>query len=244
MNKETQQKNVLLWDTFEATDPAYTKRSNVSGQQRVSADAQYKKKQITKAFGPMGKGWGVIAESEKYERINYEGGTTLLNYTATAFYLGGEQHYTFPIAAGIKEAFITQGGKGYLKIDEEAIKKVRTDALTKGFTDLGFCSDIHMGKFDDDTYVTAAYAKSALEKEENADEAFQKAKSEIDEWAKTEVAACISLLPKSINGFKGAMAGTRKKLLTRCAAVGINSKAYTDRIDQIVTEELAKLEGN
>lgn len=243
MNKEEMQKNVLLWNTFEATDPAYTKRSNVSGQQRVSADAQYKKKQITKAFGPMGKGWGVIAESEKYERINYDGGTTLLNYTATAFYLDGKLHCTFPIAAGIKEAFITSGGKGYLKIDEEAIKKVRTDALTKGFTDLGFCSDIHMGKFDDDTYVTAAYAKSELEKEENAEEALQKAKKDIGEWVKSEITACISLLPKSINGFKGAMAGVRKKLITRCAAVGINSKSYTDRIDQIVAEELEKIEG-
>ena len=244
MNKETMQKNLAIWSAFEATDPAYTKRASVSGMVRVSADAQYKKKQITKAFGPMGKGWGIIPDSEKYDRVNYDGGTTLLNYTATAFYIDEGQQCKFPIAAGIKEAFITSGGKGYLKIDDEAIKKVRTDALTKGFTDLGFCSDIHMGKFDDDTYVTAAYAKSELEKEENQEEAIEKARKDIGDWVKSEITACISLLPGSVNGFKGAMAGVRKKLMTRCAAVGINSKGYTDRIDEIVAEQLSKLKGD
>jgi hypothetical protein len=234
--------NLVIWDDYQETDPNYTKRANVSGQQRVHADAQYKKRQITKAFGPMGKGWGVIAESEKYERISYPQDTILLSYSGTVFYLlDGEKHF-FPIAAAIKEAYTTKNGSGYLKIDDEAVKKVRTDALTKGFTDLGFCADIHMGMFDDDTYVTAAYAKAELEKEGKTEEARIKAKEEIAAWIKKEIAACIKILPKNPTGFKAAMAGVKEKMITRCNAVNINSAGYKLRLDQVIIEELDKIE--
>jgi hypothetical protein len=235
--------NLFIWDEYQATDPNYTKQGvKVSGQIRVCADAQYKKRQITKAFGPMGKGWGVIADSEKYERVNYPQDTVLLSYSATVFYLLDGEKYFFPIAAAIKEAQITDKGKGYLKIDDEAVKKVRTDALTKGFTDLGFCADIHMGMFDDNTYVIAAFAKAEIEKEGNTEEVIAKAKEEISVWVKNEIESCKKILPKNPTGFKAAMAGVKKKMITRCNAVNINSTPYAHRLDQVIIEELDKIE--
>jgi hypothetical protein len=235
--------NLVIWDEYQTTDPNYAKQGvKVAGQMRVCADAQYKKRQITKAFGPMGKGWGVITDSEKYERINYPQDTVLLSYSATVFYLLDGEKYFFPIAAAIKESQVTDRGNGYLKIDDEAVKKVRTDALTKGFTDLGFCADIHMGMFEDDAYVTAAFAKAELEKEGKTEEARIKAKEEIAAWIKKEIASCIKILPKNTIGFQAAMAGVKKKMITRCNAVNINSTPYAHRLDQVIIEELDKIE--
>jgi len=42
---------------------------------------------------------------------------------------------------------------GYLKIDDEYMKKLQTDALTKGLSFLGFNSDVFEGLFDDNRYV-------------------------------------------------------------------------------------------
>jgi hypothetical protein len=238
-----QKDNIAFWEEFQSTDPKFSKSNvKVSGQNRTTVDAQYKKKQITKAFGMFARGWGVDTHSEVFERVNYENSTVLLHYRAVAFYVIDGERFTFPIAASIKEVYVTNNGQGYMKIDEEAVKKVRTDALTKGFTDLGFCSDVHMGMFDDDNYVISQGAKIAIEQEEDQEEALIKAIEGIKEWVGKEIEACKKLLPKNENGFKAAMRGVRVKLVTRCQAVSIHPKQYTNRLDQIELQELAKLE--
>lgn len=235
--------NLKFWEEFQSTDPKYSKQASVSGQHRTTVDAQYKKKQITKAFGMYAKGWGIETNSETFERQNYESvSTIILHYRAVAFYVFEGERYTFPIAASIKEAYVTKNGQGYLKIDDEAVKKVRTDALTKGFTDLGFCSDVHMGMFDDDNYVTSQNAKMQVEAEEASAESLAKASELIAEWVKKEIESCKKLLPKNENGFKVSMRSVREKLITRCQATGIHPNKFTKRLDNIVLDELSKLE--
>ena len=39
------------------------------------------------------------------------------------------------------------------RVDDDCIKKVATDALTKGLSKLGFNADVFMGRFDDNKYV-------------------------------------------------------------------------------------------
>ncbi len=145
--------NLTLWNSVEKTDPKLTKDASVRGQKRQSLGAQQKKKFITEALGVYGIGWGVVAGSESFERIHYENSTCILQYMATAFFKYDGERGEFPIAASIRESYVTKNGSGYLLIDDESVKKVRTDALTKGFTDLGFNSDIYMGKHDDYEYL-------------------------------------------------------------------------------------------
>ena len=163
--------NLKLWNSVEKTDPSLTKPAKVGGQNRLSLGAQQKKKFITAALGVYGIHWGPVSGSETLERINYPDGTVILQYMATAFFLYGGEKGTFPIAAAIKEAYITNGGKGYLKIDDEAVKKVRTDALTKGFTDLGFNADIYMGKHDDYEYLREVSEEFKIENASDKDQA-------------------------------------------------------------------------
>lgn len=233
--------NLKFWQSVEETDPRMTKKALVMGQERTSVDAQYKKKMITKAFGMYGMGWGVDPRSEVFERTSYDL-TTILHYRAIAFYVMDGSRYEFAIAASIKESYVTKNGSGYLKIDDEAVKKVRTDALTKGFTDLGFCADIHMGKFDDDNYVISQNAKRKIEDEENQEAALKEAIESIKAWVNKEIESAQKLLPKSINGYKASMRSIREKLIVRCQAVNIHPAKYTKHLDQIVAKALEQIE--
>lgn len=234
MSNETPNPNMAIWDKFSTTNPAHTKTMQVGGQVRTGVDAQYKKMQITKAFGLYGLGWGVVANSEQYDRTHFENSTCILHYRATAFYVHNGERGEFPIAASIKESYITKNGQGYLKIDDEAVKKVRTDALTKGFTDLGFNADVHMGKFDDQDYVFGVNAVAQMEKEEAQEAAIEKAISELAKYAKEEISAIQKV--QNIAAFNAAMTKLKHKIDVRCRAANINPTNYIARIDQVMTE--------
>ena len=62
----------------------------------------------------------------------------------------------FPIASSIK----TMMGK---RVDDDCIKKVQTDALTKGLSKLGFNADVFMGRFDDNKYVATDKVQQSID---------------------------------------------------------------------------------
>jgi hypothetical protein len=216
--------NLKLWDSVEKTDPSKTKDASISGQKRTAVDAQYKKKLITKAFGPYGLRWGVIVGSEKLDRTHYENQTCILHYMADAYYFLDGERGEFPIAASIKETYLTRGTNAYLKIDDEAIKKVRTDALTKGFTDLGFCADIHMGMFEDQDYVRGVAAEKAIEKADQKEEEAKRKYTEIQIY----VAEQIKSIANVTNPAQALKAFDRviDKVAVRCQAAGFGSKGF------------------
>jgi len=234
MKKQQQKpivKNLSLWESVETTDPTMTKLVDDYGQRFTSIDPQYRKKLITEQFGIYGIKWGVVTDSEKYKRITYHNNSVLLQYTAVVFYIHTGRRYTFPIASSIEEAYYTKKGAGHYKVDDEAIKKVRTSALMKGFTDLGFNADVYLGKFDDQIYRESTAAAFEFEKSEDKEKAFEKQKAEMFEWVAAKIESAKVLLPKSPSGFKGAMASTRKNLITKCSAIGLNSEPYTNKFD-------------
>lgn len=143
---EKKNKNLTLWSSVETTDPEYTTKVNQRGG-FTAIGAQYQIKNATETFGPFGSGFGV--RNESYTPIL---GDNLIVYTAEFFYRykNGSAEVTegsFPISSSIK----TMMGN---KIDDDCIKKVATDALTKGLSKLGFNADVFMGRFDDNKYVT------------------------------------------------------------------------------------------
>ena len=141
-------KNMHLWECVETTDPAYTKKVNQRGG-FTAIGAQYQLKTATSVFGPFGQGWGVKDEEiEKWEDVG------IVVYHATLWYVRYSDvdeevqgHVCqFPIHSSIK-----YHNKG--RVDDDFMKKVATDALTKGLSKLGFNADVFMGKFDDNKYV-------------------------------------------------------------------------------------------
>ena len=169
---KTKNNKLLLWEKVEKTDAEFTTKVNQRGG-FTAIGAMYQIKNATEVFGPFGKskggGWGVIDES--YTPILND---SLIVYTATMYYdyfdvqdndkgtgesiikFAGE----FPISSSIKT---TMGNK----IDDDCIKKVQTDAITKGLSRLGFNADVFMGRFDDNKYVNAnPTPKSTNDKED------------------------------------------------------------------------------
>ena len=109
--------NMEIWQSFETTDPTYTKKVNQRGG-FTAIGAQYQIKNATEVFGPFGNMWGV--KDENYELIL---SNQMVLYTATLWYKHEGKSGEFPIASSIK----TMMGK---RVDDDCIKKVQTDALT------------------------------------------------------------------------------------------------------------------
>jgi hypothetical protein len=152
--------NMKLWQSVETTDPKYTTRVNQRGG-FTAIGAQYQLRTATETFGPIGYGWGV--RDEKIERWEDVG---LAVYTAILWYVreGIADEHEVPIHSSIK--YQSNG-----RVDDDFFKKVATDALTKGFSKIGFNADVFMGKFDDNKYVNKLTDMNGTWKKEVSDAA-------------------------------------------------------------------------
>lgn len=146
--------NLKLWEAVEKTDAKYTKEVSLGGRKYTSVDAYYRIKQATKSFGNFGQGWWVQAEEFDYNSV-----PGLCIYTATLCYDADQKQGNIPIRAAIathmqKSVWKDRKDTGVKESipDEDFIKKVTTDALTKGLSFLGFSADVYLGKFEDAGY--------------------------------------------------------------------------------------------
>ena len=132
--------NLSFWESVQTTDPNFTKEVGF-GRKFTSINAHYQVREMTRAWGKIGQGWGV--DSEHFWMV-CDG---LLAYQAKLWYKDGVDKYYYDINSSIA----THNGKG--KLDDECFKKVSTDALTKGLSKLGFNADVFLGMWDDNRYV-------------------------------------------------------------------------------------------
>ena len=149
--------NMKLWKSVETTDPAFTTRVNQRGG-FTAIGAQYQLRTATEKFGPMGAGWGVEDETiEKWEDVGLAVYQAKLWYKPDSGSMG-----SIPIHSSIK--YQSNG-----RVDDDFMKKVATDALTKGLSKLGFNADVFMGRFDDNKYVNKLTDMSGTWKKEVVD---------------------------------------------------------------------------
>ena len=135
--------NTKLWESVEKTDPKYTKEVKYP-YKHSAIDAHYRILTATKLWGSFGSKWGV--KNETYQHIKVDTGIQYsIIYTAILFYPDGE----LPIASDIQMYSLS---KGEYKLNNDYIKKVATDSLTKGLSKLGFSADVFMGAFDGNKY--------------------------------------------------------------------------------------------
>jgi len=137
------------------TDPRFTKKVNVAGKPAfTNIDTYYLIEEATKEYGLFGKGWGFKETS--YETINL-GDTTLLTLHAVFFY--GDKG-EFPISNSEKLSYMTK--QKYVKVDEDAYKKVETNTIAKALSRIGFGTDIYLGKWDNQDYVNEAWGETEI----------------------------------------------------------------------------------
>lgn len=141
-----------LWNKVEKTNPKYTKKANVKGNNITAIAPQYQIKNVTEQFGSYGQTWGFKSLDFDYTLTESLG---LVVLHAVFYYPGGE----FPIK-NAQNIFIDNAKT---KIDDNFAKKLETDTLTKAISKLGFNADIFMGLFEDVKYL-AEVTKEFAEK--------------------------------------------------------------------------------
>lgn len=170
--------NTRIWDQVDVTDPSATKNfTGMGGFKGTAIKPTYLMRKATEVFGPCGEGWGWTVLEDRFDeggplqaptkewpeapRINAK----LHTLKIELWYQGKDgqkctiQHY------GHTPFVLLQGGK--IVTDWEAAKKSLTDAIGKCLQPLGFAADIHMGLFDDASYVDAVRDEVAMNKAED-----------------------------------------------------------------------------
>ncbi|NEX63424.1 hypothetical protein [Noviherbaspirillum galbum] len=162
--------NLTLWNGVRTPDPAHTKGfTRGGGFSGTSINSTYLAQLATAVFGPMGIGWGIEIEDEKYvdgAPIIAPNGTTTcrevihvvrvrLWYRSTTEKQPDGRPAVGAVIQYGQTTFIGKNKYGPFT-DEEAPKKSLTDAMSKCLSLLGFGADVFLGRFDDNKYVNDA----------------------------------------------------------------------------------------
>lgn len=184
--------NMSLWNNVCKSDSKSIKEVKF-GRKFSAISAQFQFKSATEQFGIFGYGWGLRNEVWDFESI-----PKVLVYRADLFYFFGDgDEGVVPIASSINMYDKNN------KYDEECLKKVSTDSLTKGLSRLGFNSDVFEGMWDDNKYVAQLKMDEAVDaQQEKMDAAANKTIA-----TTTEKAPGVFLLDKLTEAKIGNMKG-------------------------------------
>lgn len=168
--------NLALWESVQATDPRYTKKfQRGGGFSGTAINATYLAKKATETFGPIGMGWGIEVEDERYaegapivdEKHGKVGHEVIHVLRIKLWYNRFDEHLGDMARGEVRHygqtVFVGKNKHGVFT-DEEAPKKSLTDAMSKALSLLGFASDVHLGLYDDNKYV--ADLKTAIAESE------------------------------------------------------------------------------
>ena len=192
--------NLDLWNKVEKTNPKYTKKANVKGNNITAIAPQYQIKNVTEQFGSYGKTWGFKSLEFDYTLTESLG---LVILHAVFYYPGGE----FPI----KNAQSLFMDNARTKIDDNFAKKLETDTLTKAISKLGFNADIFMGLFDDVKYlaeVTKEFAEAPAPiklSDKAIEDLIAKGKEQIEKYLKLHEDKKVSLSTEQIKKLTGEL---------------------------------------
>ena len=192
--------NLELWNKVEKTNPKYTKKANVKGNNITAIAPQYQIKNVTEQFGSYGKTWGFKSLDFDYTLTESLG---LVILHAVFYYPDGE----FPI----KNAQSIFMDNARTKIDDNFAKKIETDTLTKAISKLGFNADIFMGLFDDVKYlaeVTKEFAEAPAPiklSDKAIDDLIAKGNEEIKKYLKLHEDKKVSLSTEQIEKLTGEL---------------------------------------
>ena len=192
--------NLELWNKVEKTNPKYTKKANVKGNNITAISPQYQIKNVSEQFGSYGSTWGFKSLEFDYTLVDSLG---LVVLHAIFYYPNGE----FPIK-NAQNIFIDNAKT---KIDDNFAKKLETDTLTKAISKLGFNADIFMGLFDDVKYiaeVTKEFAEvpAPIKLSDKAiDDLITKGTNEIQKYLKLHEDKKVSLSTEQITKLTGEL---------------------------------------
>ena len=190
MGNRHMKKNMEIWNSFNKTNPDFTKPlPGYGGKNLTTIDPMYQIQMMTERFGPVGKGW-------KYN-VEYKYQDGLIFAEVCVQYYEDHKWYEYGPVCSVQNLSKKNGG-----LDDEAPKKAMTDAMTKAFSHLGMSADVFLGKFDDSKYVESLrkeFATKVIEIPKKKQNGKKNIKLDMDQFDIGQIKEAI----KNINGLKG-----------------------------------------
>lgn len=143
-NQGEKNQKMALWNMICTTNPKYTTQVSLGNRKFTAIDAYYQFRKMTQFFGPFGIGWGVDECSFK----PFMAGKLVL-FTGRMWYMWDGARGEIPIQSAARTVL----GKEE-RLDDDCIKKVVTDAITKGASMLGLNADVFLGFFENNKYLS------------------------------------------------------------------------------------------
>lgn len=172
--------NLKLWHSVGKTNPNFTKVSTQKGG-FTSINPYYQIEQATGLWGVFGKNWGLRSIVKDFSQIELTG---LMLYQAEFFC--PETTFEINNAVSVKSV-----GKGY--VDEDFMKKVETDTLTKALSKVGFNNDIFKAQFDNAEYLEERKAEVEMETAEDKEKLNEERFKEVATIANNAIKAMSAL---------------------------------------------------
>lgn len=186
---------MALWESVKTTDKDFTKTQDLEGRQVTSINGMYVVQRATETFGPIGKGWGYEILVDRFDQ-----GAPIRDKKSGEV-IAHEQMHTILLKLwyvhGGKRSHVTQyGHTPFVRssqwgayTDFDAPKKSLTDAIKKCLSLLGFCADVHLGMFEDETYLEGLDVKKRFEEagEGGAQEVMTELKAEFRAWIEKQL---------------------------------------------------------
>ena len=150
METKMSNENMKLWNSVCETNPDITKRVNNRGG-FTAIDSQTQVKRATELWGSYGFNWGL--KDVKFNE--FREGDKIVGLMAYGTFIHPNCLTGFPIAADMP-----------YKANDDCVKKLQTECISKALSRLGFNSDVFEGKFDDNRYVSEMTKKYAQQKQD------------------------------------------------------------------------------
>lgn len=191
MTSENTNDNLDLWSSVEVTDIKHTRHYEESGAKLTHINATYQKKRATEMFGPFGIDWGIEIGSEQFDTIEIDG-VFIVTYRAVLYYPYKEKVGRLPISSSVRFSYIVKS-KGYRAYDTQYTKKLRTDAITKGLSELGFSADIYIGMYEDSDYINERMMEQQISDADNREAKIKEKREDFKSWLEQQLKTLSSI---------------------------------------------------
>ncbi|AGC34630.1 hypothetical protein AAER22_13730 [Pseudomonas aeruginosa] len=238
--------NMALWDQVKNTPLSATKTQHFDGRDVTTINAQYVYQRATELFGPIGKGWGFDIITDRFDQgapiLGKDGGVICHELMHTVllklwYVHDGERCYSQQFG---HTPFVRRTTYG-VSTDFDAPKKSVTDAIKKCLSLAGFCADVHLGMFDDATYLEGQKLRERLEGagETGAEAVLDEAKGEFASWLHSQISA-LEVCPneRALEMMRKQIAQTAR---AKAEVVKIKPAAIEARINEAADARLAVL---
>ncbi|WP_337058191.1 hypothetical protein [Pseudomonas sp. USHLN015] len=247
MAQNKQNANLALWESVQTTDKKFTKEAQLDGRTVTSINGTYMAKRATEEFGPIGKGWGFDILVDRLDQ-----GAPILGKDGAV--IAHELMHTIQlklwyVRAGKRNSVTHYGHTPFVRksqygayTDFDAPKKSLTDAMKKCLSLIGFSADVHLGMFDDQTYLEGLELKKRLEDAGDPESAMDEAKEDFKAWLRSQLEA-LKTAPnvRALNLMRKQIA---EKARAKAVVVKFDPAYIEARIDEVADDHQRSFEPN